>query len=854
MTGIGDLIELGPLGADVIRSLLETDHPGAPGPDLDRWTRAARGNPLAAQMAARNASITNVAAFVTAALRDLDEPAREAAARLALHGLPLALPDATGRVLVEADLAVAAPRQTYELRHPLIAAGVVAALDDEQRARLHRELARTAPDASRHAHHLADAGDEHAAAMARDAARRAPTIASRAALLLLAARHDPNADDETTLDAADALLRSARYSDVISLLGSRPFAEPDDDARADLMLAHAFWAETRIEEARAAIERLRHFETGAPDPRLVEVLTLECRILSRIDWERDAALSVGRRAVHLAQRIGHGELSARSALSLAMLLSGDDGWLAELERAQALVSSADDLHEAVVAADTLLFGHLVGADAERCRPIADRMIELTEGVSPAWNGYFRAASLLAAVIVDGNGKAVRDVGPSLLERPLTVRSREMATWSLALAFADAGRDTEALPLARRAVERASDPSARATALFALAETHWLAGRPDEALATALECAALPVHGFPGQVNAALIGAWSAADLGLEVDPSLAAAATSQHRNLRGAALEIEALLAADPATASCLFTEAAAASEHTSRRAAARAHFGAGRFALQAGDVDSAQTSLAAAAESCAEHGLVALDGRVRAAARVAGAGSAVRRGALPTVRERVLRQVATGATTSEIAASLHLRPSTVESHIRSALRASGSTTRAQAASGVVRGQGSRCTLCRTDDELAQARGPFRARDQWLLHAVPAVPWSLAAFAKHALVSGTVSDETSAAQAILAATRGLQVVACVPDAELATSLERTLRQVGGVRWFNPDTEPADRLSVQEHEILAALAAGESGEEARQRLGFSRRTLSRRLATIRSVLGVSTTAEAVSRWSAATGGP
>jgi DNA-binding NarL/FixJ family response regulator len=100
----------------------------------------------------------------------------------------------------------------------------------------------------------------------------------------------------------------------------------------------------------------------------------------------------------------------------------------------------------------------------------------------------------------------------------------------------------------------------------------------------------------------------------------------------------------------------------------------------------------------------------------------------------------------------------------------------------------------------------------------------------------------------------LQVVACVPDAELATSLERTLRQVGGVRWFNPDTEPADRLSVQEHEILAALAAGESGEEARQRLGFSRRTLSRRLATIRSVLGVSTTAEAVSRWSAATGGP
>jgi DNA-binding NarL/FixJ family response regulator len=853
MTGLADRIELGPLGVDAIRSLLEAEHPGAPRPDLERWTLSAVGNPLAAQLAARSASVVDVAEVVAGILGELDDAAREAAARLALHGLPLVLPEAVGRVLIAADLAVSGPGKTYELRHPLIAAGVVAALDDVQRARLHQELALTTADASRHARHLADAGDERAAAVARLAARRAPTIASRAALLLLAAQHDPELADASALDAAEALLRSARYSDVISVLGSRPFADPDDVVRAELMLAHAYWAETRIDEARTAIERLRGVRADTPDALLVEVLTLECRILSRIDWERDAALTVGRRAVDLARRVGQGELSARSALSLAMLLNGDDEWFGELERAQALVSSADDLHEAVVVADTLLFGHLVDGDAEQCRPIADRMIELTEGVSPAWNGYFRAASLLAAVIVDGNGEAARDAGPALLARPLTVRSREMATWSLALAFADAGRDAEALPLARRAVEVASDPSARATALFALAETQWLGGRPADALAAALECAALPVRGFPGQVNAALIGAWSAADLDLEIDPALVEVARShQHRNLRGAALEFEALLAADPAAAGCLFTEAAAASQHTSRRAAARAHFGAGRAALRAGDIESARVALAAAADYCAAHRLVALDGRVRAAARVAGAGSTASRGTLPSVRERVLRHVAAGATTTEIAASLHVSPSTVETHIRSALRASGATTRAQAASAVESARGPRCTLCRTPEELTRARAPFLARDPWPLNAVSTAPWDLATVASHVVVWGIVADDTT--PVFLAATRGLQVVVCVPDAQLATVLEQTLDRLGGFRWFDPAGEPADRLSAEEHAIVAALAAGASGEDARQRLGFSRRTLSRRLATIRSTLGVSTTAEAVTRWTAATGGP
>ncbi len=679
MAGIGEVIPLEPLAGDVIRAVLEMRHPGAPSSDLDRWTRAANGNPLAAQLAARNTSMTDVGAIVVTTFEQLDLEVRDAAARLALHGLPLALPDATGRALLESDLAVTAPADTYQLRHPLIAAAVVSALDDEQRARLHRELASTATDPSRQARHLAEAGDVDAAAIARHAATRAPTIASRAALLLLATVHDAG-DDECALEAADALLASARYADVIGLLASRSFADPDHATRADLLLAHAYWVETRIDDAQAAIDRLRFVKAEPPSPRLVEILTLECRIRCRVAGESDLALEVGREAVRIAQDIGHGELAARSALGLALLMVNDDGWIAELERAQELVRADDDLHEAVVAADMLLFANLLSGDPHRCHPIAERMIELSEGVSPAWNGYFRAASMVASVVVDGNAAAALDAGPALLDRPLTVRSREMSTWSVALAFADAGRDADALVLARRAVERASDPAARSMALWALAETHWLAGRLSEALATAMECAALPVSGFPGQVSAAVIGAWAAFELGLDIDSVLTDATASPHRNLRGAPLEVQALSAIDPAVSTRDFAEATTAWSATSRRAVARCELGVGQSAMRAGDRDAARRALAAASALCAEHGLVALDGRVRAASRAAGAGGPISE-ALPPMSERVLRLVAAGATTAEIATSLRVQPSTVESHIRSALRASGSSTRAQAAS-----------------------------------------------------------------------------------------------------------------------------------------------------------------------------
>ena len=178
------------------------------------------------------------------------------APRLALHGLPLSLPSQAGRALVAADLATAGADHTYELRHPLIAAGVVAALDDGREYASTSSWQRATADPARHTATWPTPATS-ARPRWRAPPRRAPTVASRAALLLLAgrtrsrSRRREHARRRRRAPALGALHRRDRLARAPAA-----FADTDQAARADLTLAHTFWAETRIDEARAAIERI----------------------------------------------------------------------------------------------------------------------------------------------------------------------------------------------------------------------------------------------------------------------------------------------------------------------------------------------------------------------------------------------------------------------------------------------------------------------------------------------------------------------------------------------------------------------------------------------------------------------
>ena len=57
------------------------------------------------------------------------------------------------------------------------------------------------------------------------------------------------------------------------------------------------------------------------------------------------------------------------------------------------------------------------------------------------------------------------------------------------------------------------------------------------------------------------------------------------------------------------------------------------------------------------------------------------------------------------------------------------------------------------------------------------------------------------------------------------------------------------LSAEQRDLLAALSGGATVTEAALALFVSRRTANRRLAEARYLLGVTTNAEAVTRWSA-----
>jgi DNA-binding CsgD family transcriptional regulator len=114
---------------------------------------------------------------------------------------------------------------------------------------------------------------------------------------------------------------------------------------------------------------------------------------------------------------------------------------------------------------------------------------------------------------------------------------------------------------------------------------------------------------------------------------------------------------------------------------------------------------------------------------------------------------------------------------------------------------------------------------------------------------GAVADAASAAQAVLAAVRGADLVVLgTGERAVIDQLCDDLRRLGQLD-HRVDAVTADGASVaglgpEERALLAHLIAGASLGEAAKALHLSRRTADRRLASARRVLGASTTSEAV----------
>ncbi len=849
IASVVEVVDIGPLERTAAVDLVRALRPGAPNSDVDRAVEAAAGVPLTLQLVARGRSVgVDAHAAAARAVSELDADARVDLARAALAGTPVVIDGAHRAALVQRGLIRVDGDGRASPCHDLIASAVLEVVDDATRRRLHAELAEAADDVAARAMHLAAAGDRPGAVRAAAAAAdRAVTVWARAEALRVLAEQTEPGDPAANRAAADALSLAGRYRDALDLLGaSGAPAATSDDA---LIRARSHWALTDIDAARAAIETGLADSTADLDTS-AELLSLRSRIRGRVDWDLSAAIADGRRAVALAEQAGgRHSAGAHSALGLALFMAGDPSWQPELERAAEQSIADDDMHSAASVYDTMFFGHLLAGDPSCCAPLATEMISLTEQSSAAWNGYFRAVALLARVNVEGDHRAVLDEVRVLGTRRLTVKAGEAMRTAQVLAVLDGGDDLDAVELGEASLRQASDDSARSTASWVLAEALWLAGDAERAVAISDACLDLGVGGFPGAVNAAIAGTWARAELRRPTDARTLAAATSGFANLEPARVEAEAFAATAPEEARALFARAGAAWSRISARASLRARWAAISCALEAG-LEVPEPEFRSLERATVALGIVWLDRRLDASFRRAGLRRAVLLEGRPSSADEVLSRVARGQTTAQISRSLCLEPTTIETHVRNAMQRTGARTRLHAAalglgSAADPAAPARASLWSTTNEGELRLGtdaPQAPARTVKLAALTTMPWRLDATS---VVTGEVECDDDVAAVVLAILRGAAVDVHVPAARSGAraALLDALARIGSVVTArDPSASPV--LDSEDQRLVAVLAAGGSLEDAATALGYSRRTVQRRLVRLRKTVGAATNREAV----------
>lgn len=131
---------------------------------------------------------------------------------------------------------------------------------------------------------------------------------------------------------------------------------------------------------------------------------------------------------------------------------------------------------------------------------------------------------------------------------------------------------------------------------------------------------------------------------------------------------------------------------------------------------------------------------------------------------------------------------------------------------------------------------------------LPDDPWDLTS--RRWICVGRVADLASARAALAALARGVGLaVALSLEGRSHQRFLEDLHKIGRpVRYESAAPRPPE-IGPTHEALLDALAAGATVTAAAEQIHVSRRTANRLLTDARTVLGVETTAEAITRWSA-----
>lgn len=681
-----ELLDLEELRAEDATRLIRSEHPDLDPDSLAQILQAAGGNPfLLAEFAASPEPSPTLRLTLRARLDRCSTDARRSMSLLALLGRA-GTRDLVGRAvdeLVEAGL-VCELEDGFEPRHALLAESAIEQLGDSARCELHACLARALADDAESARHHAAAGErDKALRKALRAAKRAERPGERASHLGLAASCAGGRDaDELRLEAAAALLDAGRFEEAASLAAAVESGNVEMRARATLLRGRAHWARGEREDAVRELDAGIALVRGRGLP--VEArLRLE-RLRDDLAFGGSDVLEKAQAAWDIAQAAG-AEL-ARADFTLGVALcwyACSDACLPVLERAVEAAEPEGDPDLWFTAVGGLCGGlQMFGRSDRLDRLQADMATRARDLGLRRWELQFTWMRGQNAYLHGEYAEAIEWLRTCLADPSMAQPDRDQVAADLATSLADTGRTEEALGIVEQAQIAVDTPWGSLVLLIAESDAAWLAGQPRRALAAAEKALA---GAFLDAIRPQVVAArdWALLDLRR---PTGAPPQLEPLPFCAGYLLDSQAIsaIATSPSDAERLFLAAADAHRGNVLRNELRSLWAAADIAVRDGAVARGRRSLLELEERAQTNCLVPLAARIRRTLRKAGVRRSAPRvpnAAALTGREReVMRLIAAGLTSREIALNLGLARSTIESVVRSAMMKLDAKTRVHAA------------------------------------------------------------------------------------------------------------------------------------------------------------------------------
>jgi DNA-binding CsgD family transcriptional regulator len=663
------VVELAPLSDDDARALARELHPGLAPTELDQLVMIAAGSPLLLELLVQDQqpSPTLIDAL-SARLAHLDTRTRDALAELALVGRPI------DRALLglEGDASGLVEHRDgfVQFRHALIADAALATRGADEQRRLHEHLGTVlaGPEAIRHL--LAAGESERALVAARDAATTGADAGERADLAFLAAYASEAVganDPRVWLDAAAALVATGRYDDAIEASAHAGRAA-STRAEARYLEGRARWFLGDPDAAAACFDAaLADVEAGTPLATriLVERAYLEIRA------RRPNMLQIASDAFAAAEHDPIERLRARAGLGAALLYAGRPGWDEMLAETVDDATRAGDVEVACTAAFHRVSGLGFYGRLREAIDLGDEQLAISEAHGlETWRVHFLTAHLLNRMLAGEDRAWVISTARMMLDEHPLFRNRFQSEAALVIALADTGDLAGAHAVAQQNLQHAASDEASLVAHLCLAEILFLEADGAAVLEVALAARALGNAWFGTRIELEILGFYAAVELNRPFEPSLPDMSMPMHwPGLH----EIEALRRVR-------LREFESALEELDHATLVWRAEPCPRWALRAE---------AAAATLAVRTRLPGATDRVRAVRERAeedGLTHHLRRWGIHSERgltgreEQILRLVATGRTSAEIAAGLGITAGTVDDHVESARRKLGASTRREAA------------------------------------------------------------------------------------------------------------------------------------------------------------------------------